>query len=274
MLMLVVSGAMSCFAVPGPLEDAHQPLKPLLRDHLFLDQRYSRGATFEVATVDYPKLARSPEWKEYRKGLTRYSGSKVKSAPPDDRKAFWINTYNALVLDIIQAEYPLSPARGSRHGSVQAVPDFFTRPNPVAGSMVSLEEIEGKLESFGDPRVWFALNRGAASSPGAFREPYTQTELTRQLDAAVRNFLADPNKFRIDRDNKKLHFSALLEERAHQFSSAPVSVPSELVSYPLEQRRVIAFLLPYMSRELREYILKEKPSVVFEPFDWSLNVRQ
>ena len=123
----------------------------------------------------------------------------------DARLAFWINAYNALVLDGLGA-------LGIR-GSVRELPDFFGRIGyRVGGLVVSADEIEhGVLRGnrpsplasaapFGpddprrawaldppDPRVHFAISCGARSCPAVRR--YAADAVDDQLEAAAHAYV-------------------------------------------------------------------------------------
>lgn len=103
-----------------------------------------------------------------------------------ERLAYWINLYNALVIDqIIRHDYP---------DSVQVVDGFFTTPLVVvAGESLSLDGIEhGKVRRFADPRIHAALVCGAQGCP--IVATYTPDSLDPALESALRTFLADPTR--------------------------------------------------------------------------------
>ncbi|MBM4413547.1 MAG: DUF547 domain-containing protein [Chloroflexi bacterium] len=119
--------------------------------------------------------------------ITGLSAVQPDNLPDDDhRLSYWINLYNALVMQqIIVHDYP---------DSVQSVDGFFTTPMvTIAGESLSLDGIEhGKVRRFADPRIHAALVCGAQGCPIVTTyKPYT---LNQSLDAALNAFLSDPTR--------------------------------------------------------------------------------
>ena len=89
------------------------------------------------------------------------------SCSRDEQIAFWLNAYNALVLRTVIDHYPIqghAPAYPPK--SIRQIPGAFERlPHRVAGRTLTLDQIEQTvLPEFHDPRVYFALGRGAVGS--------------------------------------------------------------------------------------------------------------
>jgi hypothetical protein len=165
------------------------------------------GAAMDSAgRVDYAELAGSPGFATAVAAARALGGAQPAALTDrDDRLAFWLNVYNALVLHGIVAF-------GVRH-SVRRVWNFFGRACYRIGEHVlSLDDIEHgllrdnarrplpPLRPFGatdprralamrppDPRYHCALTCGAASCPpvGVYRAAAVQS----QLDLATRGFV-------------------------------------------------------------------------------------
>ena len=117
-----------------------------------------------------------------RASIDRYVASldvSLDSQARAEQIAFWLNTYNALVLRTVIDRYPI---RGSAPpypaGSIRQIPGAFDgRRHRVAGRSLTLDDIEAILGEFGDPRVssptssppsgrstWIARPAGSASA--------------------------------------------------------------------------------------------------------------
>ena len=86
------------------------------------------------------------------------------SCSRDEQLAFWLNAYNALVLRTVIDHYPIQGASAEYPSkSIRQIPGAFERlPHRVAGTTLTLDQIEQTvLPEFHDPRVYFALGRGA-----------------------------------------------------------------------------------------------------------------
>lgn len=162
------------------------------------------------ARIDYARVRRSPAYVDYRE---RYL-SQLQSFNPQHlptlnaRRAFWINLYNALVIDAVIA----FDVRASVTEGLLGTLAFFRRAAyRVDGKRVSLDDIEhGILRGNRghpllpgrhfpssdsrlawvlplDPRIHFALNCGARSCPPI--RSYASEKLDAQLDLATRSFV-------------------------------------------------------------------------------------
>src|SRR5437773_5303890 len=92
------------------------------------------------------------------------AGVQIDALSRDEQVAFWLNAYNALVLRTVIDHYPIqgrSPDYPPK--SIRQIPGAFERlTHRVAGRALTLDQIEQTvLSEFHDPRVYFALGRGA-----------------------------------------------------------------------------------------------------------------
>ena len=194
---------------------------------------------------------------------TRFSG-------PDDRLAYWINAYNALVLKGVISAYPVS--------TVMAVGTegwFFGEQKFVVGGVgMTLDHLENRIirPVFGEPRIHFAINCAAASCPPLENRIFDGPTLEQRLDAATRRFARTVSHVRIDRDEKTVYLSKILEWFATDFvagTPAPDPEGSRLLSPPLR------FLIPYLAPSDAEYLRKNPDvAVAFVEYDWTLNDRK
>ncbi|HTM49264.1 MAG TPA: DUF547 domain-containing protein [Bryobacteraceae bacterium] len=105
---------------------------------------------------------------------------------PDARKAALINSYNALTVRWVAANYPVASIWRTRH-------PFTEARHTVDGAATSLDQIEGRLRAMGDPRIHAALVCAARSCPPLRQEAYDGSRLDSQLDDNTRAWLANPN---------------------------------------------------------------------------------
>jgi uncharacterized protein DUF547 len=125
----------------------------------------------------------------------------------EERLAFWLNAYNALVLRTVIDHYPIQgksadyPAK-----SIRQVPGAFERlPHRVAGRTLTLDQIEQTiLPEFRDPRVYLALGRGAASSGRLRSEAFAPQNIDAQLTEAAAECVTRARCFNLDRATGKI----------------------------------------------------------------------
>lgn len=154
--------------------------------------------------VNYAAIRRNPL--ELKALLRRIETFDAAAATPDDRKAFYLNAYNMLVIGEVVAHYPLE--------SVQKVPGFFDRNTvQVAGDKLTLNDLETQKirEPYADPRTHFALVCGAKGCPRFNREAYVGNLLDAQLTVQARQVLQNPRFVRVDAASKKVQLSEIFK---------------------------------------------------------------
>ena len=172
------------------------------------------------------------------------------------RFAFYINAYNAWTIKLILSGYP-----GVK--SIKDLGSFFSSPWKkkicrINGKMLSLDEIEHEIlrPTFKDPRVHFAVNCASKGCPKLIAEPFQGDILERQLDAAARGFVNDPEKNYLDGDT--LYVSSIFKWFEEDFSH---DIP--------------AFIKKYADNELKKQLSEKSGDikVKYLDYDWSLNGR-
>jgi hypothetical protein len=197
----------------------------------------------------------------------------------DDKLAFWINAYNLKMLDIITRNYPIQsswwlrltwPPDDIRH--IRGIWTDFKLL--VMDEEFTLGEVERRLfqKTFGDPRVYLALTYASRSSPFLRRRPYQGPDLDRQLDEQVRQFLASPQGFQIDRHGMVVRLSALFKPtwRGAEFVDR-YGTDKKFKTCDPETRAVLNFLTAYLPREDVYFLEVENYTIEYMNFDWRLN---
>jgi hypothetical protein len=189
--------------------------------------------------------------------------------------AFWLDAYNAFVLETVIDHYPIGGrAAGFPESSIKQVPGAFERiKHRAAGRSVTLDQIEKEiLPEFKEPRVYLALGRGAVGSGRLRSEAYTGGRLERQLAAVQSEFVSDQEMIRVDRLANMVSVTPILSWREPEFVSAydPGATGTFAQRSPIE-RALIAFVLPNLLPLEKDMFLKNQFKVEFHEFDWRLN---
>lgn len=109
-----------------------------------------------------------------------------------EHKAFWINFYNANIIQLLAENYPIK--------SINYITDAFKK-NMIDfdGIKISLDFIEHDvLRALDDPRIHFALYSTATSSPMLKRGAYSSATIEKDLGVATSLFLHDTTKNKIN----------------------------------------------------------------------------
>jgi hypothetical protein len=222
--------------------------------------------------VDYAGLHREPSGlNRYIEALGTTSLEALVAAPREEQLAFWINAYNACMLQRVVEHYPLqeraNPGLAGRvqnrlarrpANSVWQIRDVFSGPAcVVAGQERSLDQIEHEIiRPMGEPRIHFAINCAARSCPPLVPEAYTGEALHQQLDARVRAFVRTPAQFEARADEGVLRMNPILNWFGEDFGGP---------------EGVKAFLEPYLSGDAARMAADPGTRIVFTDYDWTLN---
>lgn len=223
--------------------------------------------------VDYRAL------KPSRSGLDSYvsslAGVSLDTASPQEQAAFWLNAYNALVMQTVVDHYPMQRRSNDYPAnSLRQVPGAFeSSPHRLAGRTVTLDQIELTiLPTFHDPRLFFALGRGAVGSGRLRSEAYVPDELDRQLAEVSAECANRLQCVQVDAAQNVMRVSSIFSWRREQFVAAYAERASVGFSSrsPVE-RAVLAYIDPKMLSGEREFLTKNSFKMEYLPFDWSLN---
>jgi hypothetical protein len=199
----------------------------------------------------------------------------IEGASRNEQIAFWLNAYNALVLRTVIDQYPIGQrSRDYPRGSIRQIPGAFERTtHRVAGKSLTLDQIEQTvIAGFADPRLYFALGRGAVGGGRLRSEAYSGTDLERQLAAIVAECPTRAQCVQIDRTSNRLLISPIFSWREKEFVAAYAgkAEPAFASRSPIE-RAALAFIGTRLLTIENDFIEKNEFKVEFEPFDWSLN---
>ncbi len=252
----------------GMLDACHGPFTEVYKRFIHREIHGTGNDAYQAQSVDYRAIGKYQGWTAYLDRITSADGARVRSATGNNAKAFWINTYNALLLDEVVKRYALP----RKLASVQDIPRIWTKRRIVALRPGSLTHIEDTLKRMDDPRVGLALITASRGSPLLMEQPYESGAIDTQLDRACYAFLLIPGNFRIDSAANTLHLSGIFTERLEWFQlGTPVRLPGLRGYYSDADQAVLSFVIPRVPPEKRAYVLGRHPTIVYDEFDWSLN---
>jgi hypothetical protein len=207
--------------------------------------------------------------------VNRIAGESVDQLSREDRMAFWINAYNSLVLRTVVDHYPIQGhAANYPTKSIRQVPGAFDRnAHRVAGRTLTLDQIEQTvLSEFQDPRVYFALGRGAEGGGRLRSEAYTGAGLEKQLSEAAGECVTRQQCVNVDRQANKLVVSPIFSWREKEFSASYAEkAPAVYASRSSVERAVLAFVEPRLLTVEKEVLEGNTFQMTFGQFDWRLN---
>jgi hypothetical protein len=170
-----------------------------------------------------------------------------------EEKAFWINAYNAVIVNGVVQGYTAESLLGRKR-----LFSWFTVP--VAGKDRTPDEIEHQIlrQKFHDPRIHFAIVCASSSCPKLRREAYEPARLEAQLDEAAQVFLNDPTR--------------------NHFTAQEVAL-SKIFSWFAEDFRnnagsVVAFVRRFVSAEKQAMLNLTDSDLRYLDYNWTLNAQE
>jgi len=213
-----------------------------------------KGYVNEQGLVDYEKLKNNST--DLDKFIEQVGKANIDGLSRNEKKAFWINAYNALTVHLIVDKYPL------KFGGIRTI--NWGRPwsikMKVANQEMSLGDIEHKILRKwdpADPRIHFALNCASIGCPKLPNKLFDPQRLDQQLHYETKRFINDPEKVKLDREANILYHSELLNWYEEDF----LVVASDQLEY----------IKKYLNDDDKIYL--ENNNVVLKSikYDWGLN---
>lgn len=230
------------------LEIDHSAWQLLLDDYLVSDTDSG------VNLFDYSGLL-----DDGREPLDEYVGYMVSVDPltlnPREQKAYWINLYNVLTVQLILDNSPTVSIT-----ELGSNPLDFGPWNDVAASIngieLSLNDIEHRIirPLYDDYRIHFAVNCASIGCPNLATGVFNAADLDEQLDAAASEYLNHPRGIHFDGD--QLLLSSLFEWYASDFGD--------------DQDGVLATLGRHVGADVRDALSKYDGTPEYA-YDWGLN---
>lgn len=162
-------------------------------------------------------------------------------------KAFWINTYNILVIKGIVNKYPVK--------SPLDIPGFFDKTTyKVGDKRMTINYIEKKMLSgkYDDARFHFVLVCGANGCPQITDKAYFPDSLEEQLNKQTKLALNNPNFIKVNNDAKKVQLSQIFEWYKSDFIS--------------KNSKEIDFINKYRTDKINSNF-----KIGYYSYDWTLN---
>jgi hypothetical protein len=226
----------------------HAPLTGLLSEHV------------KKGWVDYKGLkAKEGKLDTY---LEYFARTNPESLTKLEKKAFWINAYNAFTVKLILKKYP----------GIHSIKDYWgpwdKKDWVVNGKKVTLNYIEHQvLRKMGDPRIHTAIVCASFSCPDLASKAYEASTLDAQLDVAMKRFIENSEKgMKVSRAkgtfygvNEIVYLSKIFSWFQDDFGNSP--------------KAVLKFLDPYMTGEQKAFVRQYAKTlqVKYLRYGWQLN---
>ncbi len=237
-------------------------------DHTPLD-RVLKTYVNVIGEVDYAALKKnSADLGRYVETLAATSPANRPHLFPtrEDRLAYWLNAYNALVLHAVAARYPVKSVRNM--GFLYSF--FWLRKFVAGGQRMTLRHLENQMirKQFGEPRTHFVLVCASLSCPFLLRQALVGHALEQQLEVAARRFVNQRRNFTIDAASNRVYLSGLYDLSDYEEEFRRYARKQN----PRRKVTLLDYLRPYLKPgNLRALNALKKPKIKFFRYDWSIN---
>ncbi len=266
LFLLLLTPVSGTFAAPKPdlwpVWQVHDPQSVLEVDYqpwrTFLAEYVSTGPD-DIKRLAYHAVAPADK-EDLDQFLTTLAATPVSRLNRARQKAFWINLYNALTVQVILEHYPVDSIR-----DIDISPGFFS-DGPwgkkllfIEGREVSLDDIEHRIlrPIFQDNRLHYALNCASIGCPQLQPVPFTAKSMEAMLNRSAREYINHP--------------------RGVNFSKGRLIVSSIYKWFQLDfgenKKEVIDHLQTYAYNDLKHQ-LENFTTIDGYHYDWSLNQHQ
>jgi len=167
-----------------------------------------------------------------------------------EKKAFWINAYNAHAIKLVLSRYPVN--------SINDVADkpFDKRFIKLGAQTLTLNQIEKSVlkKQFKDPRIHFAINCASYSCPKLYNKAFTMFNVEKQLDVLTKGFMVSEHMSYTEKDGivKTVAMSQLFNWYKDDFIAYSGSV--------------LAYITAYSGKKFHQ-----KVKISFKEYNWKLN---
>jgi hypothetical protein len=192
-----------------------------------------------------------------RKRLAAYLANLGDARPAqmssDEKKAFYVNAYNAMAIGIVLDRYPIA--------SIRDVDGAYKKiRRRIGGQDLSLDDVENRLRELADPRFHFAIVCVSQSCPPLAPRAYTAAGVAAELDRQGRAFVNDPTKNAIDRARRRVLLSKIFDWNRGEFEKETGSLGRFVARYVAD-------------RDSAAWLASGSAPLRFLEYDWSLNQR-
>jgi len=262
-LFLAAGGVMAAGAPKAQLWErwlAHDPAATQAVDHepwsRFLQRYVLAEHPSGISRVRYAEVTEGDR-RLLQGYLEDLQAVRVSQLNRDEQRAFWINLYNALTVELILGHYPvgsitkINPAR-----ALFARGPWDAELLEVEGQALSLNDVEHRIlrPIWRDPRIHYAVNCASLGCPNLQAEAFTAANAETLLDRGAREYVNHPRGARLERG--RLVLSSIYDWFQEDFGAT--------------EQGVLRHLSAYAEGELRG-ILEGYSGRIGYDYDWSLN---
>jgi len=166
----------------------------------------------------------------------------------NEKKAYYINAYNAYTVKLVLTKYPIKSVKEARFSGKDI---WNVRLVNLGGKMYTLSYVENQiLRKMGDPRIHFAINCASFSCPKMWNRAFTAENVSSRMTSLTKGYINDSKHNIIAA--KKIQISEIFKWYASDFIK-----PGQT-------------LIEYLNK-YSDVKINEDAKVEYLPYKWTLN---
>jgi hypothetical protein len=184
---------------------------------LLLNQRLDSNHPSGISRFDYAAMG-PVEQKTLQEYLASLATADPRLLSRAEQRAYWINLYNALTVQLVVENYPVKSIRKINGGLFNLGP-WNEEVITIQGERIKLNDIEHRIlrPIWQDARVHYALNCASLGCPNLAAGAYTAANTEELLDAGARAYINHPRGASFD--GNKLQLSKIYNWFAEDFGA-------------------------------------------------------
>ena len=238
--------------------DKHDDSSDTVVDHSawsdILGKYVKSGGPQGVNLFDYGGVSSADKAKldGYIKALTDRDPRSLNKA---EQKAYWINLYNAVTIQVVLGDYPVDSIRDIKDGFFSGGP-WDRKVVTIAGEKLTLNDIEHRIlrPIWDDPLIHYGVNCASIGCPNLLTAAYTGENVDHKLAENAKAFVNSPRGAKFD--GKKLVVSSIYEWFQVDFGGSEAGVVKHLAEYATGDKQAK---------------LKSRSDYSKDRYDWDLN---
>ncbi|RLM54560.1 hypothetical protein C2845_PM10G07780 [Panicum miliaceum] len=268
-----------CYNIPrGIIDAAPKPIAEVAsRLRLLAYAIFEAYVSVDGRHVDYRSIQGCEEFKRYIRTIEELQRVEIDDLSREEKLAFFINLYNMMAIHaLVTCGVPAGPLDrrkffgdfkyviGGCAYSLSAIQNGILRGNQrppynIAKPFGQKDQRSKVALPYHEPLVHFALVCGTKSGPAL--RCYSPRDIDKELMEAARDFLRNGGLI-IDPDAKVASASKVLKWYSTDFGKNETEVLKHAANY----------LEPAQSEQLLELLASTQLKVVYQPYDWSINI--
>lgn len=177
----------------------------------------------------------------------------------DEKLAYWMNTYNLLIIKKIIDNYPTKSIKDIH--IIGAL--VWSKGHDVGENRLSFNNIEHDIirKEFNEPRIHFGINCASYGCPVLQNSIFSADKLEEQLVHAMSDFYKSERHFKISDSEKKIYLTAIFDWFSEDFYDKD------------KNETIFMFLIKNASTNELKVKLESIQSyeVVYPDYSWDLN---